>query len=996
MTAIERTAYPRFKSQATIKELTELYTPSASELAFAQTQVKSKRGLLRLLVMLKSFQRLGYFPPSEAVPPTVVGHIRACLNLSANVCAIPPERSRYYYAEAIRAYLGVHPYDRKAQTAIATAIAQAAEVMEYPADLINVAVEELVKERYELPAFSTLDRLVGHIRTVVNNRLFGRITNAMTPIQQAFVDDLLATSPASGLTFSLLRAPPKSARLSHVQALQAKFEQMLTCGDVRQLLVTIAPVKVKSFAAQAKALALTDLRELKLAKRRALLVCLLYRVQVKTRDHLVEMFLKRVQKMHQSAKDKLVKLREQHLAQTESMLGVLAEILQTSAGETDTASLGERVQSVLETHGGAVALLEQCEEITAYNSDNYLPLVWRFYSRYRSVLFPLVRGLEIQSTSQDLSLTAALTVVLAHEDRRAKWLPVDDLDLSFMSERWRRLVVEEHEGKLRLVRQQFEVCIFTYLAAEFKSGDACVVGSENYADFREQLLSWDECQPLLADYCQQTGMAPTAAQFVEQLQTKLTETATTVDQICKDGTQITISADGEPVLKRIAAAPPPSGAKELEAEILQRLPERSVLDILCHVEHWLNWVRHFGPVSGSEPKIENSVERYILAVFGYGCNLGPNQTARHTRGKVSSRMLAYVNRQHISIQQIEAAMRDLINAYNLLELPKCWGTGKKAAADGSKFEVYENNLMSEYHIRYGGYGGIAYHHVSDTYIALFTHFINCGVWEAVYILDGLLKNTSDLQPDTLHVDTQGQSTTVFGLSYLLGIKLMPRIRNWQDYKFFRPSQDAVYEYIDPLFKDVIDWQLIRTHWQDLMRVVLSIQAGKFLPSMLLRKLGSYSRKNRLYQAFRELGRVVRTVFLLEYISDRSLRREITACTNIVEGYNHFLDWIFFGKEGIITENDPEQQEKRVKYLDLVASAVILHNAVDLSVVIQQLTAEGVKIDRAMLATLSPYLTGHLKRYGDFVIDLQSIPAPMEGAIHLPIASDLSKATDLDE
>ena len=100
-------------------------------------------------------------------------------------------------------------------------------------------------------------------------------------------------------------------------------------------------------------------------------------------------------------------------------------------------------------------------------------------------------------------------------------------------------------------------------------------------------------------------------------------------------------------------------------------------------------------------------------------------------------------------------MRDLINAYNLLELPKCWGTGKKAAADGSKFEVYENNLMSEYHIRYGGYGGIAYHHVSDTYIALFTHFINCGVWEAVYILDGLLKNTSDIQPDTLHADTQG-------------------------------------------------------------------------------------------------------------------------------------------------------------------------------------------------------------------------------------------------
>jgi TnpA family transposase len=339
---------------------------------------------------------------------------------------------------------------------------------------------------------------------------------------------------------------------------------------------------------------------------------------------------------------------------------------------------------------------------------------------------------------------------------------------------------------------------------------------------------------------------------------------------------------------------------------------------------------------------------------------------------------------HIQTKQLEAVMRDMINAYNSLPLPKYWGSGKRAAADGSKFEIYENNLMSEYHIRYGGYGGIAYHHVSDTYIALFMHFITCGVWEAVYILDGLLKNTSDIQPDTLHADTQGQSAPVFGLAYLLGIKLMPRIRNWQDYTFFRPNKDTVYEYIDPLFKGVIDWKLIRTHWQDLIRVVLSIRAGKLLPSTLLRKLGTNSRKNRLYQAFRELGQVVRTVFLLQYISDRGLRQEITACTNIVEGYHHFLDWLFFGKQGVITENDPQEQEKRLKYLDLVASAVILQNAVDISYAIQSLSAEGQKIERLSLATLSPYLTRHLKRYGDYVVDLSTTPQPLEGAITLQI------------
>ena len=125
------------------------------------------------------------------------------------------------------------------------------------------------------------------------------------------------------------------------------------------------------------------------------------------------------------------------------------------------------------------------------------------------------------------------------------------------------------------------------------------------------------------------------------------------------------------------------------------------------------------------------------------------------------------------------------------------------------------------------------------------------------------------------------------------------------------------------------------------------------------------------------------MYLLRFISDRSLRREVNACTNIVESYHHFLDWLFFGKDGVITDNDPVEQEKRLKYLDLVASAVILQNTVDMTRVIQTLSTEGFKITRRMLATMSPYLNRNLKRYGDYVVDLKNIPQPFEGAINLP-------------
>lgn len=89
----------------------------------------------------------------------------------------------------------------------------------------------------------------------------------------------------------------------------------------------------------------------------------------------------------------------------------------------------------------------------------------------------------------------------------------------------------------------------------------------------------------------------------------------------------------------------------------------------------------------------------------------------------------------------------------MFQLPRYWGDTKRAAADGTQWNLYENNLLSERHIRHGGYAGVAYYHVSDAYIALFSHFIPCDAWEAIYILDGLTKNKSDIQPEILHGDT---------------------------------------------------------------------------------------------------------------------------------------------------------------------------------------------------------------------------------------------------
>ncbi|MEH2216562.1 MAG: Tn3 family transposase [Nostoc sp.] len=105
-------------------------------------------------------------------------------------------------------------------------------------------------------------------------------------------------------------------------------------------------------------------------------------------------------------------------------------------------------------------------------------------------------------------------------------------------------------------------------------------------------------------------------------------------------------------------------------------------------------------------------------------------------------------------------------------------------------------------------------------------------------------------------------------------------------------------------------------------------------------------------------------------------------TNKVEAYNGFSKWFCFGGEGVIASNDPEQQEKTIKYGDLVANAVIFHNVVDLTEVLLQLRIEGFFWEREDLAALSPYLTSHIKRFGDYLIDLDAIPPALEEKLNL--------------
>ncbi len=133
--------------------------------------------------------------------------------------------------------------------------------------------------------------------------------------------------------------------------------------------------------------------------------------------------------------------------------------------------------------------------------------------------------------------------------------------------------------------------MFSYVAEELKTGDLCVAGSEQFADYRDQLLSWEECEPKLPDYCQQLRFPVTAEGFVEHLRTFLTEVAAEADRTRPQNHELIINEKGEPALKKLRAKATPTNLAQMEEALVEKIPERHLLDMLARIDHVTGFTR---------------------------------------------------------------------------------------------------------------------------------------------------------------------------------------------------------------------------------------------------------------------------------------------------------------------------------------------------------------------------------------------------------------------
>ena len=368
----------------------------------ALTATDSKRSMRRLMRNGPLSPRMPGLPSADALgPPRVINiwaisppwptsyadshlSLPATPSAACNVHAIETKATLARYRYLIRTYLAITPYTNGGSRVVMEAVAQAALTMSDPANLINVAIEHLIQQRCELPAFSTLDRLIGHLRARVHQTLYTQITDALPLPHQVRLDTLLQVH--DGLSeFTRMKAPPRQATLAHLRQWLDRLTWLESILAAQPSLAGIAHTKIRQFAAEAAALDVGDMRDIQSPRRWSLLLCFLAQSQVQTRDQLVEMFLKRMQRMTTAAHEHLHELQEQHRELEEQMMA--AEVLDEAVQTPEDASGGAGRQADI-GHAWGAATPARYGQVAAYRHGNYAPAV-ALLRPYRAALFRL-------------------------------------------------------------------------------------------------------------------------------------------------------------------------------------------------------------------------------------------------------------------------------------------------------------------------------------------------------------------------------------------------------------------------------------------------------------------------------------------------------------------------------------------------------------------------------------------------------------------------------
>ena len=945
-------------------ELIRLYTFSEPDLSLIrQRRGDANRLGVAVQLCLLRFPGQGLLPDA-AVPMPLLQWIGRQLRIDPSCWPQYAEReeTRREHLLELRAYLGMEPFGLAHYRQAVHAATELALQTDKGIMLANSVLDDLRHRHVILPTLDVVERVCAEAITRANRQIYETLSEPLSDAHRRRLDDLLKRRDNGKTTWlAWLRQSPVKPNsrhmLEHIERLKAWQALDLPSGIER----TVHQNRLLKIAREGGQMTPADLAKFEAQRRYATLVALAIEGMATVTDEIIDLHDRILGKLFNAAKNKH---QQQFQASGKAINAKVRLYGRIGQALIDAKQSGRdpfaAIEAVMSWDAFAQSVTE-AQKLAQPDDFDFLHRIGESYATLRRYAPQFLAVLKLRAAPAAKGVLDAIEVLRGMNADNARKVPMD-APTGFIKPRWHKLVMTD----AGIDRRYYELCALSELKNSLRSGDIWVQGSCQFKDFEDYLVPPEKFASLKQSSELPLAVATDCDQYLHDRLTLLEAQLATVNRLAAANElpdAIITTASGLKVTPLDAAAP--DNAQALIDQTAMILPHVKITELLLEVDEWTGFTRHFTHLkSGDLAKDKNLL---LTAVLADAINLGLSKMAESCPGTTYAK-LAWLQAWHTRDETYGAALAELVNTQLRHPFAGHWGDGSTSSSDGQNFRT-GSKAESTGHInpKYGSSPGRTFYtHISDQYAPFHTKVVNVGVRDSTYVLDGLLYHESDLRIEEHYTDTAGFTDHVFALMHLLGFRFAPRIRDLGDTKLYIPKGDATYDALKPMIGGTLNIKAIRAHWDDILRLSTSIKQGTVTASLMLRKLGSYPRQNGLAVALRELGRIERTLFILDWLQSVELRRRVHAGLNKGEARNALARAVFFNRLGEIRDRSFEQQRYRASGLNLVTAAVVLWNTVYLERAANALRGNGHAVDDALLQYLSPLGWEHINLTGDYL------------------------------
>jgi TnpA family transposase len=949
---------------------------------------KTSHGRLGFVVSLKYFQNEGYFPEHcRQIPEAVLGYLANQIGVSGdnlNEYEFTGRTGKRDRTE-ILSFLGIRRANKNDKSEFANVLLT--DML--PSDptfnaLQDYAIHWFRNRHIEPPGSVRLERLIRSTTHTFETDLINRIDKGLNSNTKKLIDGLLNVaeddadgSAALSNTFSSvswLKDDTGKVGLDRILQAVEKINYLRDLTIPGELFASLPAKWLQKYYRRASTESAWELSRHPDVIRYSLVAVFCWQRQMEITDNLIDLLIQVVHNIGKRAENKIDKKLLEDLKLVHGKTGLLFKLAEVAVEQPEGIIKDVLYPKVsLETLKNLVK--EYKSSGKAYQQEVHQVLRRSYGNHYRRMIVPLLNTLEFRSNnSKHTPVLDAINYLKSNQEYRGQYFTdINDIPVAGVvkSKRIDTVIEQDKDGDDRINRINYEIEVLQALRERLRSKEIWVVGACRYRNPDEDLPS--DFSSNSDAYYEALNLPKNPEDLIEKLKTDLEKALKHTNKEMPKNLLVKITPTGKNRIRITPQVPQaePENLARLKAEIFNRWPATGLLDVLKEADLRVNFTQLFQSSRQRETLDQNTIQkRLLLSLFALGTNAGLKRIAASGHD-ASYKELLHIKHSFLEKNTLREAISQVANATLAVRLPEIWGEGTTScASDSTKIGAWDQNLMTEWHVRYGGRGVMIYWHVEGQSVCIYSQLKRCSSSEVASMIEGVLRHKVDIDIQKSYTDTHGQSEVGFAFCHLLGFSLMPRLKGIASQKLYLPEKGSgtCYPHLDPILTRSINWELIRQQYDEMVKYTTALKLGTAQAEAILSRFTRNNVQHPTYKALAELGKVIKTIFLCQYIISEALRQEIHAGLNVVENWNSANGFIFYGDGREIASNRIEDQELSVLSLHLLQLCLVYVN----TLMIQQVLKESIwhsRMTSADFRALSPLIYAHINPYGWFELDM---------------------------